>query len=152
MRRAMRLQEAVARRELAKGAKANLNKVTEASMAAASLAKEIAAIEDRRGIRSSGPVVNKFEIELVMGDPLQTKLREENTELHGRVAALESMLVNSDAATPVSEIAPSHSPSSIGTTQTQSNAAPKGLCRQRSGYSSGRAIPEKRQQPAKTYG
>ncbi len=81
LRRACRLQETVAKRELAKGDRANLAKATEASMAAASLAKEIAAIEYRLGINSSRPKVDRIEVQLIEGPGTaaeRDRLKEEN--------------------------------------------------------------------------
>jgi hypothetical protein len=55
MFKAMRLQEAVAGREQAKGEAANLKVMADAMLAAASLAEKLASIQDRRGTAPHEP-------------------------------------------------------------------------------------------------
>jgi hypothetical protein len=55
LRRAMRLQEQVAAAESKKGAKARLGVMSTAMSAAASIAKTIAEVEDRRGLTQAPP-------------------------------------------------------------------------------------------------
>ncbi len=66
LRKAAALQESIAAKEQRKGDKANMSRMADAMGAAAALAIQIAAIEDRRGIRtSSAGDVNHITVELV---------------------------------------------------------------------------------------
>jgi hypothetical protein len=93
MRKAAKLQQAIARRELYKGERGNLTKATEASMAAAMLAKEIAAAEYRLGINSSRSAVDKIEVEFVEGPGTaaeRDRLKEENQLLRAQLEAFRN--------------------------------------------------------------
>jgi hypothetical protein len=106
MRKAMRLQQAIAKKELDKGERGNVTRATEASMAAASLAKEIAAAEYRLGINSSRPMVDKIEVEFVEGPGTaaeRDRLKEENQLLR---AQLETFRNQPDQSQPVAEPPP----------------------------------------------
>jgi hypothetical protein len=101
MRRACRLQERIAKRELDKGERGNIAKAAEASMSAAMLAKEIAAAEYRLGINSSRPAVDKIEVEFVEGPGTaaeRDRLKEENQLLRAQLETFRQQQAPSDSA------------------------------------------------------
>jgi hypothetical protein len=116
MRKAMRLQEGIAAREQKKGDKASLRLMADAMTAAASLAAQIAAIEDRRGIVRAIPGgVDRLEIELIEGPGTAAQrdaLKVENEALRAQLEAFRNqqraLSYSADQSQPPAPTAPSN--------------------------------------------
>jgi hypothetical protein len=122
LRKAIRLHEAVAAREQAKGVdKASLMRMAESMKTAADLSIALSAIESRLGINSSREPVTAIAVEYVATDAQVAALRDEAVTLKARIAELEA--AQAHTAPTVATGAPDGAPSVAPPASADSPAA-----------------------------